>query len=327
MPPKKRHHFIAQTYLRPFTDGKGKVWTYSKDKRGQTWAADTSAVAFEKYYYSQPLLGGGQDHERLENNFSQYESRWPSIVQQIGEQKKVDGSFQTLLDFVCIHRVRIPTTRNMVERMDAEAVRMQLLILHDEGKLPDPPEQLGRDWEEANQNIVVTIDPHRSIHAMPLLIEGFVEVLNAMGFEILKNTSGIPFVTTDNPVCYFDPTANETLMQPYTIDRRVMNVELFFPMTPEFLLWGHSMLKGALPHYRDLSDAAFVERVNRTMVRFADRFIFANSKTHCPLVNRYSAMSPTVEIKHIVTTKGRGLTYRTVFGERKPKPKWKTRKE
>lgn len=323
MVAKKRHHFIAQTYLRLFCGADGKLWVYSKDQRGKSWRSDTSAIAFEKYYYSQPLPGGGRDHERLENHFSNYESLWPSVLKQIQHHQKVDGSLQTLLDFVCIHRVRVPTIRNIVERMEAERVRMQLLHLKDKGQIPDPTQTLGRDWEEANQNIVVTIDPHRSIHAMPPLIDGFEQLLRAVGFEILQNNTNVPFITSDNPVCYFDPTANETLMQPYTVDRRRMQVELFFPITPQYLLWGHSALKGRLPHYRDLAETDFVERVNRTIVRFADRFVFANSSDHGQLVDRYSAMSPVAEIKHIVTTKGRGITYRTVFGKRTSKPKWK----
>jgi hypothetical protein len=52
---KKRHHFIPITYLNKFTDTEGKVFAYRKDDPETALHLRPDAIAFERYYYSQPL--------------------------------------------------------------------------------------------------------------------------------------------------------------------------------------------------------------------------------------------------------------------------------
>ena len=42
-----------------------------------------NTIAFERYYYSQPLLNGEQDNNRLEDFFSQIEGTWPVLVKRL----------------------------------------------------------------------------------------------------------------------------------------------------------------------------------------------------------------------------------------------------
>ena len=44
------------------------------------------------------------------------------------------------------------------------------------------------------------------ILAMADLAKGVGTIIDAIGFEILENHTSEAFVTTDNPVVYFDPT-------------------------------------------------------------------------------------------------------------------------
>jgi len=64
---KKRHHYIPITYLDKFADDTGKVMAYRKDEVLKPLHVRPSAIAFERYYYSQPLPEGGQDNNTLED--------------------------------------------------------------------------------------------------------------------------------------------------------------------------------------------------------------------------------------------------------------------
>ena len=93
------------------------------------------------------------------------------------------------------------------------------------------------------------------------IAKGVARVFDAVGFEILENDTDEGFLTSDNPVVFFDPIANENAMQPYQLNRERMDVELMFAITPRFMLWGHSALKGNVGEwgvrFRSLADEAF----------------------------------------------------------------------
>jgi hypothetical protein len=322
---KKKHHYVAQTYLRGFCNPEGKVCAYSKDRPAQPWWAAPDTIAFENYYYSQPALDGGRDNNRLEDFFCSIEDRWPALVSKVEQRAPHQGGLDRLLQFAMMHRVRVPTARDAAEKMLAESVRMTARHLNEQGKLPPPPP--GLTFEYLDQHMVVSIDPHKSIHAMADLAKGFDTIIRAIGFEILENQTDKGFITSDNPVIYFDPTVPSELMQPYNISRTRMEIELMFPITSRFMLWGHSIMKprpGELytATYQDVRDKKFVQRANTLAARFAHRMAFGNDDRHQPLVARYAATSPVLSAQHMVTKRGRGLFVQHVFGKREPKPKW-----
>jgi hypothetical protein len=325
MADKKKHHFIAQTYLRGFCSGDGKLCVYSKDKPRQHWWAAPDSVAFEKYYYSQPTPDGGQDNNRLEDFFCSIETGWPKLVAKIERGEQRPGGLDELLLFALMHRVRVPTARDGVEKMLAEAVRMTARHLNDLGELPPPPP--GLSFEYLDQHTQISIDPHKSIHAMTDLAKGFIKIVRAVGFRLIENATNEGFISSDNPVIYFDPIIPPQSMQPYNISRERMDIEFMFPITPKLMLWGHSRLK--LPHgaalYQTIDDKTFIRRANVCAARFAHRMVFSSESRHQALVDKYADLSPVISVKHLVTRKGRGIVAQSVFGRREPKPKWNRR--
>jgi hypothetical protein len=321
---KKKHHYVARTYLRGFCNQEGKVRVYSKDKPAQSWWAAPEAIAYENYYYSQPTPDGGQDNNRIEDFFSSIEDNWPLLISKIEHQERHEGGLEALLRFALMQRVRVPTARDAVEKMLAEAVRMTGRHLNDMGRLPPPPS--GFTFEYLDEHAVVSIDPHQSIHAMADLAKGVTKVFNEIGFEILENTTDENFITSDNPVIYFDPTVAPQEMLPYNVSRSRMNIEFMFPLSRRFMLWGHSVLKSAhnqgVTRYRTLSDIEFVKRANVLTVRFANRLVFADNENQGVLVAKYAARSPIVSVTHLQTARGRGVFAQHVFGKREKKPKW-----
>ena len=202
---------------------------YSKDRPEKSWWAAPDTIAFEKYYYSQPLPDGGQDNNRLEDFFSSIEDGWPQLVSKIEGRERCEGGLDQLLLFAIMHRVRVPTARDAAEKMLSESVRMTSRHLNDYGRLPEPPE--GMTFDDLDQHMVVSIDPHRSIHAMADFAKAMNGVIQAVGFEILENRTDVGFITTDNPVIYFDPTISDVSVQPYNISRDRMDIEFMFPLT------------------------------------------------------------------------------------------------
>ncbi len=185
---KKRHHYIPITYLKKFTDDDGRVFAYRKDEVDKPLHIEPSAIAFERYYYSQPLPEGGRDNNTFENFFGTIESTWNPLAARLrlGPGTATDftsSDFESLFIFMCLMRVRVPAVRDMVEVMLAEQVKATTRFLDQKGKLPPKPEGL----EDILDHLSVAIDPHQSLRAMGDLAKGFGTVLDQLGFEVIHN--------------------------------------------------------------------------------------------------------------------------------------------
>lgn len=327
MPPqKKRHHYIPIAYLNGFTDSAGKVVAYRKDEPSRPLHLKPSEIAFERYYYSQPLPEGGQDNNTLEDFFSTIESAWPPIVQRMRERRNVNADLPEIFEFIAMMRVRVPAMRDMVEASLAENVMAELRVLDRAGELPPPPEGL-----EGLLNMVeVSIDPHQSIHAMAPLAQGFATVVDRLGLQIVHNMTDVDFITSDNPVVYFDPERSEAGVLPYTV-LPSGPVELLMTIDRRTVLRGHSRNKWRFAaqgaEHFELRSRDEVKRINRMIARFGYRFVFAANQAHDRLVEKYAPHSPVIEVKGFPTSDGEMSVGRMIFGARRRKPKWDSSRE
>lgn len=325
VPQKKRHHFIPIAYLNGFTDNDGKVIAYRKDDVSRPLRLKPSEIAFERYYYSQPLPDGGRDNNTLEDLFSTIESAWPPMVQRMRERANINAELSTLFEFIGMMRVRVPAVRDMVEASLSETVMAELRLLDRFGELPSPPDGL----EDILSMIEVAIDPHQSIHAMIPLVQEFARIADRLGLQIVHNKTDVDFVTSDNPVIYFNPEVSEAGILPYTVDPEGP-VELFLPIDRRTALRGHSRNKWRFAthgvEHVELGSRDEVKRINRLVARFGYRFVFAADRAHERLVAKYAAYSPVLDVTGIQAPDGELIVRRMVFGPRRKKPKWDSKK-
>ena len=325
---KKRHHFIPITYLNKFTDKAGKVFAYRKDNVEPALHLQPSAIAFERYYYSQPLPEGGRDNNTFENFFGAIESTWKPLSARLrsGPGATTDFTstdFESLFTFLCLMRVRVPAARDMVEVILAEQVKATTRLLDQQGKLPPKPEGL----ENILDHLSAAIDPHRSLHAMPDLAKGFGIVLDHLGFEVLDNKTGVSFLTSDNPVMYFDPSVAEARVLPYQVRPPWGSIELLFPIDADTVLRGHTGLRRVGPRnlrHVTLTERHEAKRINRFVARFGYRLVFSRDRAHEALIVKHAGTSPVIETITVPSPTGKGsvAVNGCVFGPRPNKPKW-----
>jgi hypothetical protein len=314
---KKRHHYIPITYLEKFTDEKGRVVAYRKDDVKTPLHVRPKEIAFERYYYSQPLPEGGQDNDRLEDFFSTIESTWPLLLDRLRSGSETAEDMGLLGTFMCLMRVRVPATRDTVELILAEQVKATTRLLDRQGKLPPKPE----GHEDILDHMEVAIDPHRSLLAMPSLAQGFGLVLGSLKLQVLHNETGIRLLTSDNPVIYFDPTRREADMLPYQVRPPARPIELLFPIDHETVIRGTNG-RPRIEHAK-LTDQGRAERINRLVARFGYRFVFARDRTHAAMIAKYAKTSPVISTVNLTEpTGGSAMFFGWVFGQRPRKPKW-----
>jgi hypothetical protein len=320
---KKRHHYVPIAYLSRFADESDRIYAYRKDGPFDPLHVRPSEIAFERYYYSQPRPDGGQDNNRLEDLFSTIETQWPSLVDDLTLRRDIRNSIEPLFEFIGLLRVRVPACRDPIELVLAQLVRQTAKHLQRTGKIPPPP--VG--FETLLDCAEISIDPHRSILAMVPILKGFGELLQHIGFEIVHNATQEHFITSDNPVIYFDPDMPESKLLPYTIRPPYRRVELLLSISPNLLIRGKSelpMIKaGMQPRHVEIRVASEVRRINRLIARFGYRFVFADHNGLEPLVAKHGATSPTVRFSDVSFDQSGGVLFsQMVFGPRPKKPKW-----
>ena len=213
---KKRHHYVPKAYLRAFCDNDGKLWAFAKDEPSAPFRASPGGIAHERYYYSQPLSGGGQENEQLENLFSTIESEWPPIVARWLGGDPANDKLEVVFQFIATMCTRIPAARDAIEAWLANSVKETGRHLERRGKLPPMPAELSRGWDD----VVVSIDPHQSLHAMVPLIQGIAQVFDAIGlrycgmipiFRCSQATTRLHTLMqmSPKPRCYLTPCAQE----------------------------------------------------------------------------------------------------------------------
>ncbi|MHC0054348.1 DUF4238 domain-containing protein [Actibacterium sp. D379-3] len=156
---KRKHHFVPIAYLKGFTSTDGKLHVYLKDEPEKLICQTPENVGFRKYYYSQPKLDGGWDNNILDDHFAEYEAKWPGFVKTLRDSGDVSEELDYFFQFLMLQMSRTPATREMVELVLSEQIKLTAKLMDKLGMLPSKPGGL----EDILKKVIVTIDPHMSI--------------------------------------------------------------------------------------------------------------------------------------------------------------------
>jgi Protein of unknown function (DUF4238) len=322
MQQTKRHHFVPKAYLNAFCDQKGKLLVFRKDGPSEPLYVAPGATQFRRYYYSQPITEGGRDNNTLEAAFSEIEAKWPETVAKLHRREDVNDRLESIFQFISLQRARVPASRDAAEAMLAQMVKSTMNVMLANGMLPSPPPGL----EELPSRLQVAIDPHKSIHAMVSVIQGMGQLFSMLGLTALHNPTARPFLTSDNPVLWFDPSLPFDKQRPYFINPDGGPVFLAFPVSPKLALIGSTTTKemfgvhGLL--HSDVPDETWVSLLNEQVCRFAYESVISQSHGQEEVIAAYAGVSPVHETVSLQVGNGVTTVHRQIFGPRVTKPKW-----
>lgn len=312
----KRHHYVPVVYLRKFVNLAGKLLVYRKDEPQQCFPLRPETTGFQKYYYSQFDGNGVRDDDSIERIFGEVENHWPKVIRSLEDRSTMFSNAPNLIMFVALMRVRGPAFRDMVELERAHTVKSTLRAMLQSGHIEPPPLNLSVD------DVLISIDPHQSLVAMTEGMKAIAVLLQSLHFDVLHNQTNTPFLTSDNPVIYFDPSRSGNGIRPYSIAPDG-SVEVLFPLTSKMLLRGRIRPKRSDIGHRTLSDVKIVRRVNRLIARFAYQSIFAPKLGFERVIVNSAAESPVPRFDEVPDGAGGALTFmQMVFGPRPIKTKW-----
>jgi len=298
---RKRHHFVPVTYLRGWASNGGKLHAYVSDRPDRPLHVRPEEIGFENYYYSHTREDGSRDNDSFEELFGTIETRWPLVRNALDTRLLGPEALHWLYSMLTLMRTRVPAARDYNEALMALETRTSLKVFAQMGKLPTKLKRYEGDLD----TVEVTVNRQRTLATMSKDMGRFAELIRRLGFEILSDETGTGFLTSDNPVAYYDPD-DPGIRRPYTGSDKV---ELYFPLSSRHVLHGSTRLLrlGQVPRFNPITDVAVVRKLNRITARFAYRLAFAADRVHDSLVLQHAATSPVLKAR--VVRKPREIQY------------------
>lgn len=178
----KNQHYVPQFYLKQFSNDNRSVGTWAANINKIIPHASISNMASKANLYGKDQI--------IERSLAAEERKWSIILHRINEAKSIDSfeDFFDLLDFIMISNSRTLKMAEQVNYMNEFFAKLMLngRILEEELKQ--------MNFEEEIPNLI----------PMQVAIEN-TPILYDLDWVLLENRTPASFITTDNPVCLYNP--------------------------------------------------------------------------------------------------------------------------
>lgn len=307
----RKHHFVSITYMHGFADDTGRVQVYRSEDPQNPHATQPIATGYQNQYYSQPLPEGGVEHHRFEDLFNTIETAWPATVRVLEARRLSPAISLNVQGMQTIMRVRVPAARDRMAMILEAKLRSECKALEEIGKLPPEFERYAGQFD----TVPVGINPHETLHAMKHQFKEFGDLCFRLGFEILYNRTGMPFLTSDNPVCIYDPRLPPADRLPYDYSGEI---ELLFPINSRMIVRGSSKRKpvNVISRQGNITDRRIVRRMNETIAQFAYRMTIARDRSCDDIILRHASLVPTIRTEVRKAGKAIQIHVHEMFGPR-----------
>ena len=311
MTKKKRHHYIPRFYLDGFVDPHNKpyIWVYEKGNP-KIVKATTKNIAVQKDYYSFTTPEGNRDSETFENLLAEIEGRVSRIFRKIRNQENLNHEERWFFSlFLAFSMARVPNFRENLEEMLGETMKKINMILASDprnfeamiesfqrktGKeIGMPVEELRKFMLEGEYNFRAT--PQFSLGMAAIMARNSTPIFFEMKWTFLEATGDYKFVTSDNPLSYFDPMHDPKSF--FGVGLLNENVEVTFPISKDLMFLG---MRKNFEGDKRLSNKS-VKEMNRRTVISALRFVFASQYSDGlnRLVQKYRDSAPRKRVDSV----------------------------
>jgi hypothetical protein len=273
-----KDHYVAQTYLRSFTNKDGWLIPYYKGQRiivGKAKSTKSVCCADNgstTKYLVEPRI--------LENFLKPIETNWPANVQAIKSGRYNIEIRQEVAAYLACLRLCTPTATRKGCSSLAAIVRMTTKQLADQGKLNHPdfsPEFNQQMLHHLYQNeLSYEVDSQYALARAVLCIPNLIKMYLHADWKILLHDGG-NFLTSDNPLCLYYPNNNPQYAwtyAPLTTDMAVLirpDLNFRYERATE-----RQVTLGRIEYGRIKEN--YLHDFNQNLVRSAEKSIFFSRK-------------------------------------------------
>jgi len=233
MPVNKNQHYVPQFYQRRFSDDGKNVGVYIVDQLKAIPQAPIKSQASADYFYTSDT----KKPENVEKAFSGIEGIAKEIMQKLDAIPRSpltkEESF-SLYVFTILQLGRtlspVQDTREMANMMLRKVIKAQVEI----SKNSDNPELA--DYKDITDEVINSITLTDEA-AKKLTLGSYLQMLPAcidLKSKVLINETATPFITSDNPVCLYNPFMEKMNCPLNGLGAR--GAFIYFPLSPRLAL-------------------------------------------------------------------------------------------
>lgn len=277
-PRTRKSHIISKLHLCRFTNDSGKLWVYEKDRAPRP---STPRKECSERDYFEFEIDGKSTNNCYEDWFAKTETAagtvYPKACQQLPltERERQQWSIFIAQLFLRTRKVRLQVggrlLRDLEPTFDTSYVADLQYDLFKQGILIPSVElqtSVRRTWAEMNSNPAFA-----HLAGIEHSVQNIAAAILSKNWLILDNVSGNELITSDSPVSTVKLTGNQTVLLGQGFFNRT--VAVLFPLSPT------KLFIASPPDTSWLSslNADQAGKINEITARFADRNIYARSKS------------------------------------------------
>lgn len=313
----KRQHTIPRVYLENFVDSDDRLTVWSK-RRKQTQRPFPGDALIRSYYYSQPVDGVDNANHSIETDLlGGIETSYPKLLRAVLSGEK-DIDLELLLHTILMLRSRSAAFREPFEIALSDLVEKQIKSIPSK-ELPPPP----KNFPDIRDHLVVTIDPHRSLHAMAYYITNYARPITFMEWTVRSAPKGRELLTSDNPVVWYERGFGASLPVIYTRNP-TLKTRAVVPVTRTEALVGRPSATGDirfLGRGPELS-GELIRECNRIQMACSWDDVVMSAKLPKLDIERFGGLAPRMDISHYEPESGAFLLNEEYLGSFRKKYKF-----
>lgn len=234
MPVNKNQHYVPQFYQRRFSDDGKNIGVYLVDQQKSIPSAPIKSQASADYFYTNDT----DKPDNVEKAFSGIEGIGKEIMQKLDDNPRTplpkEESF-SLYAFTILQLGRtlspVQDTREMANMM----LRRVLKFVTEISKNSDSPELA--DFRDMSDDVIDSITLTEEA-AKKLALGSYLQMLPLcmdLKSKVLINETPVPFITSDNPVCLYNPFMEKMNYPLNGLGAR--GTIIYFPLSPKLALF------------------------------------------------------------------------------------------
>jgi hypothetical protein len=269
MSEPRKHHYLPQFYLRGFSANGRSIFQIEKrgDRAYPSSIRDTAAI---RDYHELDTVGA-EDPGTVEKQLAHVETQLAQgLAATLRSGITTPEIHSLLIQLVALLRVRVPAFKATIEAHLQGIVRSTGLMMERRGAFPPPPK--GFEDILRMDNLLINISNWKLLETMFTIAadRDVFNMLAAMRPTLLRAPEDASFLTCDQPVAIFHPTASPK--DTYGIGIVHPGTEISVPLSSRALLllsWSSEP-----PVDREATPDEIAEFDRRTVV-MADALVFA----------------------------------------------------
>lgn len=212
----KLHHYVPQFYLRRFVDDTGRLWAWDRDV-DRAFQATPRSVAAERDFYHLDLYAD-QDPVAMEKQFAGIEYNAARITDQWVEWIRKG---------VPLEQLPVPEVNREILAL---FLSLQFMRTRDFREILSSLSRLGGgpELDDAEKRVL-----HTEMLWNEKIVGEYVNYIESATWVFARNETGVPFLTSDNPVAFRTPDHSRWL-KVALFEKKTYAV---YPLAPDAIMY------------------------------------------------------------------------------------------